>query len=79
MKNACSYCLPALAATVPFARAWGTVGHATVAAVAENYLTQAGQDFVSNVLGNGVSMESIASWADSYRYTSAGRFSAPYQ
>ena len=59
--------------------AWGTLGHATVAAVADHYLTADAKTWVSDTLGSGVSMPSIASWADSYRYTTAGRFSAPYQ
>lgn len=66
-------------AAAPGALAWGTVGHATVAAIANNYLTTQGKAYVVKKLGQGVSMESIASWADNFRYTSAGRFSAPYQ
>lgn len=60
-------------------QAWGTVGHATVATIANNYLTPAAQTYVSNILGAGVSMASVASWADDYRRTTAGRFSASYQ
>jgi len=61
------------------ANAWGTLGHATVATIAENYLTPAAKTYVNNILGDGVGMPSIASWADSFRYTKAGHFSAPFQ
>ena len=59
--------------------AWGSLGHATVAQIANNYLTSDTEIWVSGILGDGVSMPSVATWADSFRYTSAGRFSAPFQ
>ena len=62
----------------PAAYAWGAVGHATVATIAQKYLTPQAQSYVSNLLGSGVTMASVASWADSFRYTAAGRFSAPF-
>lgn len=76
-----SFTLSALAlfACTSLAAAWGAVGHATVATIAQNYLTPAGQSFVSNILGPGVSMASVASWADTYRSTAAGTFSASFQ
>ena len=64
---------------LPCAHAWGVVGHATVAAIANNYLTSTAKTYVASILGKGVTMESVASWADDYRYTTAGKFSAPYQ
>ena len=64
---------------LPCAHTWGTVGHATVATIANNYLTASAKTYVAGILGNGVTMASIASWADDYRYTTAGKFSAPYQ
>lgn len=60
------------------AQAWGTLGHATIAAVADHYLTPGAKTWVSGILGSGVSMPSVASWADTFRYTAAGRFSAPF-
>ncbi|KAL9105047.1 MAG: hypothetical protein Q9163_000060 [Psora crenata] len=60
------------------ASAWGTLGHATVAEIANNYLTLDARSWVSSILGSDVSMPSVASWADNFRYTTAGRFSAPY-
>lgn len=64
---------------LPCAHAWGTLGHATVATIANNYLTSTAKTYVADILGQGVSMASVASWADSYRYTTAGKFSAPFQ
>ena len=64
---------------LPCAQAWGTLGHATVATIANNYLTTTAKGYVADILGQGVSMASIASWADNYRYTTAGKFSAPFQ
>ena len=64
---------------LPCANAWGTLGHATVAAIANHYLTASAKTYVASILGNGVTMASVASWADDYRYTTAGKFSAPYQ
>lgn len=64
---------------LPRAHAWGVVGHATVATIANNYLTSEAKTYVAGILGKDVSMASVASWADDYRYTTAGKFSAPYQ
>ena len=64
--------------SVQLAAAWGVVGHATVATIAQSYLTSQAQTYVSGLLGSGVTMASVASWADDYRYTTAGKFSAPY-
>ena len=64
---------------LPCAHAWGVVGHATVATIANNYLTSSAKTYVAGLLGEDVSMASVASWADSYRETTAGKFSAPFQ
>lgn len=68
----------ALLACSPGALAWGTSGHATVALIADNYLTPAAKTWVSKILGSGITMASVASQPDSYRYTSAGSFSRPF-
>ena len=60
------------------ADAWGVLGHATVAQVASKYLTAQAKTYVAGLLGPGVTMPSIASYADNYRSTTAGKFSAPY-
>ena len=46
------------------AGAWGTLGHRTIAAIAETNLTPDAREFVAHRLGN-VSMADVASWADS--------------
>ncbi|KAL8789910.1 MAG: hypothetical protein Q9195_006620 [Heterodermia aff. obscurata] len=65
-------------ASYPCVSAWGILGHATIAQIASNYLTAQAKTYVSGLLGAGVTMPSIASYADDYRYTTAGKFSAPY-
>lgn len=68
----------ALLATSSGAYAWGVLGHATVAEIANHYLTAQAKTYVSGLLGAGVSMPSMASWADEFRATTTGKFSAPY-
>ena len=58
---------------------WGDLGHATVATIGDNYLTSTAKTYVADILGEDVSMASVASWADEYRLTAAGKFSAPFQ
>jgi len=60
---------------VHHAAAWGAVGHQTVALIAQSYLNDGTKAWVSNLLGE--DMVDVATWADSYRYTSAGHWSAP--
>ena len=47
--------------------AWGPEGHDLVARLAERYLTPAARTQVSEILGPGVTMASISSWADQIR------------
>lgn len=77
--HSCTTLAVSLLFVLPCAHAWGVVGHATVATIANNYLTSSAKMYVASILGTDVSMASIASWADVYRETSAGKFSAPYQ
>ncbi|KAG9239912.1 putative nuclease PA3 [Calycina marina] len=60
--------------------AWGALGHATVGYVAQNYLSAAAQTWAQDILvDNSTSyLASVASWADTYRSTTAGAFSAPF-
>jgi S1/P1 Nuclease len=64
----------------PVAHAWGTLGHDTVALIAQHYVTSATKSWAQKLLGSTSStyLADVATWADSYRYTSAGSFSAPY-
>ncbi len=68
----------ALLAFSPFASAWGVVGHATVGAIGDHFLTAQAKTFMSSLLGSGDTMSSVATWADDFRYTTPGRFSAPF-
>ncbi|KAJ5668893.1 hypothetical protein N7462_009963 [Penicillium macrosclerotiorum] len=60
-------------------KAWGSLGHATVAYVAQNYLSSSTASWAQGVLGDTSSsyLANIASWADTYRSTTAGKWSAP--
>ncbi|KAJ5884958.1 hypothetical protein N7495_009468 [Penicillium taxi] len=60
------------------ANAWGQLGHATVAYVAQHYVTPSTATWAQDILNDPSSsyLANIASWADSYRKTSAGRWSA---
>lgn len=63
----------------PIVTAWGAVGHETVGTIAQHYLTSQAQTWVTGILGSGVSLASVATWADTYRETSAGSFSSGFQ
>lgn len=69
-----------LIATAPPALAWGTLGHDTVALIAQQYVSSSTQSWAQRILDDTSStyLASVATWADSYRYTSAGSFSAPF-
>ncbi|KAJ7178097.1 putative nuclease PA3 [Mycena filopes] len=65
--------------TLQGARAWGVLGHATVAYVAQHYLTPEVASWAQGVLADTSTsyLANIASWADTYRATTAGAWSAP--
>jgi len=73
-----SYALLGLA-TLQGVRAWGVLGHATVAYVAQNYLSTGAASWAKGVLSDTSTsyLANIASWADDYRATTAGAWSAP--
>lgn len=60
--------------------AWGAVGHETVAYIATNFVKSATKTWAQSILDDTSAdyLANVATWADSYRYTTAGRFSAPY-
>ncbi|KAG8695624.1 hypothetical protein FRC09_009027 [Ceratobasidium sp. 395] len=60
----------------PSALAWGALGHRTVAAIAQNYLSSATKTWVTNILGD--TLVNVATWADDYRSTTAGKFSSGF-
>nr|POE78503.1 nuclease s1 [Quercus suber] len=62
------------------AACWGALGHDTIAYVAQNYVADDTATWAQQILGDSSSsyLANVATWADSYRYTAAGRFSAPF-
>jgi hypothetical protein len=60
-------------------QAWGTLGHETIAWIAQSYVSSTTKEAVQTILGSTESdyMANVSTWADSYRYTSAGGWSAP--
>lgn len=69
-----------LLTAVPYAQAWGVLGHATVAYIAQNYVSPSTAAWAQGILDDTSSsyLASIASWADDFRETTAGAFSAPF-
>ncbi|KAK6586799.1 hypothetical protein PZA11_000089 [Diplocarpon coronariae] len=70
----------ALLTSVPATRAWGTLGHTAVAYVASSFVQPATRDLFQDILhdSSDAYLAAVATWADSFRYTAAGRFSAPF-
>lgn len=74
----------AVAATLPLlpavVNAWGTLGHETVAFIAQNFVSADTATWAQGILSSTSSsyLASVATWADSYRYTTEGAFSAGY-
>lgn len=62
------------------ALAWGTLGHQTVAYIASNFVQSSTKQWAQAILGDTSAdyLANVATWADSYRYTAAGKYSAPY-
>ncbi|KAF2758085.1 S1/P1 nuclease-like protein [Pseudovirgaria hyperparasitica] len=59
--------------------AWGAFGHEAVAYIAQDFVSSATATFVQNILSDTSTryMANVATWADSYRSTTAGKWSAP--
>lgn len=60
--------------------AWGTLGHETVAFIAQNFVKNSTEAWAKSILGNDSStyLADVATWADSFRYTNEGEFSAAF-
>ena len=60
-------------------QAWGTLGHETVAYIAQSYVSSSTKSAVQQILGSKSSdyMASVSTWADTYRYTKGGTWSKP--
>ncbi|CAG8979830.1 hypothetical protein HYALB_00002602 [Hymenoscyphus albidus] len=69
-----------LASSLPVALGWGSLGHQTVAYVATNFVNELTKAKFQTILGDTTSdyLASIATFADSYRYTEGGEFTSPY-
>lgn len=69
-----------LASTASLAHAWGALGHDTVAYVATNFVSSATEAWAQDILDDTTAsyLANVATWADSYRSTTAGKFSAPF-
>jgi hypothetical protein len=65
-------------ATLPAAHAWGSLGHTTVAFIAQNFVSQDTKKFAQRILNDTSSnyLANVATWADSYRYEAEGAFSS---
>ena len=70
--------LPCLV-NLPGAVAWGTLGHETVAWIAQSLIADDTASYVKTALGSTASdyMANVSTWADSYRYSDNGGWSAP--
>ena len=66
--------------SVPSCYAWGNLGHETIAYIATNFVKPETATFCQNILGDTSAdyLAKVATWADTFRYTKAGRFSAPF-
>ena len=80
MAKTLLFTAPFILQALPSVNAWGTLGHDTVAYIAQNFVTSATKTFCQNILGDTSTsyLANVATWADTYRYTAEGSFSAPY-
>jgi hypothetical protein len=71
--------LPLLLA-LPYASAWGSLGHTTVGYIAQNFVSGKTIKFAQRLLNDTSDnyLASVATWADSYRNEKGGAYSAPY-
>ena len=69
-----------LLSLTPSALAWGALGHETIAYIAQDFVTASTRAWAQDILDDTSSsyLASVATWADSFRETAAGRFSAPF-
>jgi hypothetical protein len=79
MKMSTSLVAAAITLYIRIANAWGAMGHEAIAYIAQDFATSQTATFVQNALSDTSTsyMANAATWADSYRYTSAGSWSKP--
>ncbi|KAF9872351.1 s1 p1 nuclease [Colletotrichum karsti] len=65
---------------LPTASAWGSMGHATVAYIATNFVAPETKTYMQQLLGDTSDdyLATVSSWADSYRYTTEGAFTSTF-
>ncbi|KAF4678398.1 hypothetical protein FOZ63_016433 [Perkinsus olseni] len=72
--------LSVIAAALPAAFAWGPDGHAVVAQLSQERITDETQEAIDAIMGEGVPMYNYSSWADDIKYGPDGykwRWSSP--
>jgi hypothetical protein len=71
--------LPLLVVLPGYVDAWGSLGHTTVAYIAQNFVCDKTAKFAQRLLNDSSTtyLASVATWADEYRNTAGGKFSAP--
>lgn len=67
MKTAILFVLTAFHAGFGFAWGWGEYGHRIIGAVAEKYCLEETMKEIHSLVGDGNSLQSVASWADEIR------------
>ncbi|TVY20002.1 Nuclease S1 [Lachnellula arida] len=79
MKTQAAASILFLATSLPSALGWGELGHQTIAYIATNLVSSATQTKFQSILGDtsGDYLATVSTWADTYRYTDAGTWSAP--
>lgn len=72
--------LPLLAVLPSSVHAWGSLGHTTVAYIAQNFICDKTAQFAKQLLNDSSSayLANVATWADSYRNEPGGGFSSVY-
>jgi hypothetical protein len=72
--------LPLLVVLPGYVDAWGSLGHTTVAYIAQNFVCDKTAKFAQRLLNDSSSayLANVATWADSYRYEAGGEFSSVY-
>ncbi|KAJ9663899.1 hypothetical protein H2201_005381 [Coniosporium apollinis] len=66
--------------TLPSAHAWGTLGHTTIALIAQNFLHPKAVAYTQALLNDSTPtyLANHATWADSYRSTAEGAFTSVF-
>lgn len=75
-----SITLLSLLSAAPAVLAWGNLGHQTIAYIATDFVTSETKSWAQKILGDTTTsyLANYATWADTFKYTSAGSFSEPF-